>query len=386
MSVTDVIVSSAFFMSTWAIPKDSYVEIFPVYGNVGTVATCNAQGFFLQLGVMLPMYNALLVLYYFVTIRMGWNEQRFQKRVEPFGHAFIWTFGIATATTALVMELFGDAMGWCWIAENGTREIHMYRFLFWYVPLWLVFPWVVLGMSVVYFHVLKNDKKLEKYLRPFTQGDNQNHSNSAVGGSANDNITVTPPIQPSSPNSAKKSRVPFGTVSVSKLPHSPRCSVFGGSMRSSCGAKSIQSQQSKRTVASLRRSARKRSNAVAAQGVLYVLAFVLVYLWPTITRSMQVAGHLVPFPIYALFFFMLPLQGFLNCLVFFRPRVLTHLRERRRRHERAQRQEQASLQQQDLQGNLANILSIEKKNQCETEDRTDRTDQASDVHDGLEAA
>lgn len=72
MSTSDFIVSFAWFMTTWPIPKDENSVDNPsdiVYGNSGTMQTCTAQAFFIQLGIVTPFYNALLSCYYYLTIR-----------------------------------------------------------------------------------------------------------------------------------------------------------------------------------------------------------------------------------------------------------------------------------------------------------------------------
>ena len=85
MSSSDFIVSFAWFMTTWPIPKDDLVLDSPsdkVYGNIGTVQTCTAQAFFIQLGIVTPFYNAILSCYYYLTIRREWKEDDFKKRID----------------------------------------------------------------------------------------------------------------------------------------------------------------------------------------------------------------------------------------------------------------------------------------------------------------
>lgn len=60
MSLYDVLESVANFASTWAIPADTS----GVWHPRGNTWTCTAQGFFLTLGVAVPIYNAMLSYYY----------------------------------------------------------------------------------------------------------------------------------------------------------------------------------------------------------------------------------------------------------------------------------------------------------------------------------
>jgi len=51
MSICDLSMSGGIFMSTWPMPRD----VPNVFGNVGNVRTCTAQGFFEQFGVSTVM-------------------------------------------------------------------------------------------------------------------------------------------------------------------------------------------------------------------------------------------------------------------------------------------------------------------------------------------
>ena len=47
-----------------------------IWGAMGTTRTCEVQGFFLQLGLAIPMYNALLSIFFLLVIRYGVPEKR----------------------------------------------------------------------------------------------------------------------------------------------------------------------------------------------------------------------------------------------------------------------------------------------------------------------
>ena len=55
MSLLDVLSSLAYFMSTWPMPADTE----NVYGAVGNTASCSAQGFFIQLGLVSACFFGL---------------------------------------------------------------------------------------------------------------------------------------------------------------------------------------------------------------------------------------------------------------------------------------------------------------------------------------
>lgn len=102
MSVYDVLESIWNFGSSWPIPEGTENVIWAV----GTTASCTAQGYFLTLSVAVPIYNAMLSLYYVLVINFRFSDAYLRRWVEPTMHivAFTWAFGTATwaATTKLI--------------------------------------------------------------------------------------------------------------------------------------------------------------------------------------------------------------------------------------------------------------------------------------------
>jgi hypothetical protein len=66
MSVIDVVASSGWWLSTWAVPRDSEV---PAAFAAGNTASCVYQGTLLQIAIGAPLYNASLALYYLLVIK-----------------------------------------------------------------------------------------------------------------------------------------------------------------------------------------------------------------------------------------------------------------------------------------------------------------------------
>jgi hypothetical protein len=71
----------------------------------GNKATCTAQGFFITLGFAVPLYNAMICLYYMAIIRFNLKDDVISTRYEPWMHTVALmlplTFAIAAAS-------FGD--------------------------------------------------------------------------------------------------------------------------------------------------------------------------------------------------------------------------------------------------------------------------------------
>jgi len=287
MSVSDLLFSTFTFLTSWPIPDDTP----HLFGAVGNQQTCTMQGFFLQLGIVTPLYNFVLSLYYFLTLRMGWKQADFMK-IEKYLHLGVITFGLGTSIAGLPLKLYNNAMAWCWIApypldceesfrgdgpgncERGDNA-EIYRWAFWYGPLWCIIFWVMISMTLVYRKVLSLDKKLEKYTQTYTQTH-------AVGFLGRKNAT-----------------------------------------------------QAETTATNIARDSRKNSRKVATQGMFYVLSFFVTWTFPTVFRAMQLAhredeviNETRTFWILFLLAIFAPFQGFLNFLVYIRPRVLTRIANR----------------------------------------------------------
>ena len=72
--------------------------------------------------------------------------------------------------------------------------------------------------------------------------------------------------------------------------------------------------------------------AVFVQGIQFACVFILTFLFPTITRSQQLHKETVRFPVLFFMTLFLPLQGFLNSLVYFRKELQYYLCQAPRHH------------------------------------------------------
>jgi len=175
LSITDTFTSFSYALSTWPIPLDSP----NIYAALGTQATCTAQGFFIQASIATPMYNAMLSIYYLLTVRYGWKENQL-KKVEKYFFGIPIMFGLATAVASVVLKLFNNANLWCWISplpltckgslfNNGINDCErgnnasLYRFLFFYGPLWFVIITASIAMFLLYTSVRKTEQQAAKW-------------------------------------------------------------------------------------------------------------------------------------------------------------------------------------------------------------------------------
>mmetsp|Transcript_23111 Transcript_23111/g.54574 ORF Transcript_23111/g.54574 Transcript_23111/m.54574 type:complete len:568 (+) Transcript_23111:271-1974(+) len=299
MSLSDLMTSMAWFCTTWPIPKDDDSD---VYGNVGTTQTCTAQAFFIQLGIITPFYNALLALYYFLTIRMEWKEPAFKKKVEYIGHFIAIGWGLGTAISGLVLGLYNNSVVWCWISAHPLNcdsnddincirgeNANVMRFVFYYIPLWVMITLVCVFMFLVFLYVRGLEQKMDSYTRAYQVAA------SARMQSAGDKAT--------------------------KVKHSRR-SVLIAKMSAASGI-DINEYRNRRRY--------ERSRAVAKQGLLYAATFIATWLFGTITRLMQLANKTPSQWIFLLFAMLTPSQGFFNFVVYIRPRFIQFVKERKKK-------------------------------------------------------
>lgn len=171
MSIFDFLVCMSYFASTWPIPRDSPGVLWAL----GTTQSCTAQGFFIQLGIVAPLYNCCLSIYYMLVVKYGVPEDYMARNVEPWMHLGCLSIGLATAVASLPLTLFNNADLWCWIAPlpfncndsvtyGETTCIRgdnawIYRWAFFYAPLWASLLLVTIVNVVVYLTVRKGEKE-----------------------------------------------------------------------------------------------------------------------------------------------------------------------------------------------------------------------------------
>jgi hypothetical protein len=154
MSIYDILEGFWNFTSTWPIPRDTPNRLWAS----GTIGTCSAQGFFLQLALAVPVYNAFLAMYYMLVINFRFTEGTLVRYVEPAMHIFAGIMAFGTAIPVTGLGYMNDANLWCWIASYpvGCKDTVTYgyppendnpctrgnyawilRYALYFFPLWL---------------------------------------------------------------------------------------------------------------------------------------------------------------------------------------------------------------------------------------------------------
>mgnify|MGYP000313952378 CR=1 FL=1 len=161
LGISCVDISSSFWLglSTWPIPRETGIK-----GSRGNTLSCTVQGFFTQFGVASSFYNASLSVFYLLVIRYGWKEKRI-RQVEPFLHAIPILWGLGTSIAGTCLTIFNSANLWCWIASYQDRgaNANLYRWVFFYGPLWSMIFIVTINVILIFQHVRRIERITESY-------------------------------------------------------------------------------------------------------------------------------------------------------------------------------------------------------------------------------
>jgi hypothetical protein len=302
LSLAGLFRATGLFLSTWPMPAEQP----SVFGNVGSLASCNCQGFFIQFGLSAPLYVAMISVYYWLVIRHGWSERRI-RRIERYMHIVPWVCGLATAVMGLVLDLYNPRGFYCWIAPfpDGCHQdsdvpcargehSSTYGFFLYYAPLWVCFAFVLYCLGSVYFGMRREEMRTLKYRQPHLFQAYAENKNSP-SGSLEDNATTELERRRISRSIRQSITQSCDTLYTRFWSKSPNC----------------------------RRS--EKSTQVASQVIWYVLAFVAAHYSGTLQFLLLLfrPGY---FQVMLLQAFFEPLQGLFDFLVYRRPMYL-RLRE-----------------------------------------------------------
>jgi len=112
MSIVDVFYSAAFGLSIIPSPQVTSCSI-----GMGNLSTCTAQGFFMHLGMAVPAYNAMLSLFFLMTICYNMDQNTIVRTYEPFMHAYAVLPPLITAIIGAKKKLFFNEIAPCWVGD-----------------------------------------------------------------------------------------------------------------------------------------------------------------------------------------------------------------------------------------------------------------------------
>jgi hypothetical protein len=292
MSVFDIVGSIAWAFSTLPIPEYEYGEPTGIYGAKGNEATCTAQGFFIQLGYTSIFYNMSLSFYFMLVVRYGMKENQLKKLQLWLNlPALIVGFALAFGGIPYYSYVFSG----CYIPPPPLVEDYRFIVIFAVVPICTAIVILTANTLLVYWAVRKQMIAARKW-----------RISRAVPRSNNSTVAGT-------------------------LAASGRISMITDASGTSEEHWNRSSEMPKTVIERMERQ-------TFWQALFYLGAFYLT--WPILLVSQLNESAASSFPVVIIVFILAPLQGFLNFLLYARPRILKVLRDRRKARRRVQKSSQ----------------------------------------------
>lgn len=264
LCVGDIASSVAWFLSTWMFPTDTPGE---VWGNVGNVTTCRLQGFLLQFGITAaPLFNTIYAFLSLLLLRYRCADKDL-VRLEPYFHAIIWTSSFGMAAFPIFLELYHPTIQVCWIDSLRSRQARIFAIVMSVIPNWLCIGIAGVILFLIWSTVRATEDRMARYSRRFFNEEN---------------ISKT---DDSKDEGAEESGMPSSNVDLAV-------------------------QQT---------TSRERSESVKWQAIWYMTAFIGTYLLDLVVYAL-LGFNLWFEPLDWSAYFVYPMQGFFNFIVFCRPR------------------------------------------------------------------
>ena len=279
----DIILSSTFIASTMPSPPTE-----SVWGSIGTVTTCEIQGFLSTFAVLIvSFYNAALCAYYLCVIKYNISDSLFSERVEPYLHFISWVWSLSVTLCLLLYENYNPSDTVCWAGPypsdcisnpevdciRGDDAIILRNILL-PIPIFFVFVSYLTMLVIIWCSVKRQENRMNQY-RFQSQMELRNEDENER--------------------------------------------TFLSFVRSCCTKRRIREGRVRRT----------KLKEIEIQAYLYFASFMLTFGTLTIVRILDPDKGIGETPFLALIIgrIFFPLQGLFNVLVYMRPEVSSVLRQ-----------------------------------------------------------
>ena len=315
-------------------------------GSLGNMTSCRLQGFSIQMSHGTGAYNALLSIYYYLTICHGMSPQMWWSRYEQWAHGIILVLFATLGAIGVSIRLYNPIFSFCFIGSFPPgcddqdpfappcdrfppQDIGWIHELFGQSWVQLFMAIVVVTNVLIYKRVHDQNRSLEKYNYAQTTMTSTSHANPSKQAMSGP-LSSTPSLISSSSHRVPSEILsePHNTTALASVQSMQRKSVLRD-MGSRAEAMDDEEQQpskpdNDRPKEDLDPRIR-RERMVFRQCLLFTLAFILCYVGPTMFHLAQwIAGYRSFWQIVILNTFT-PLQGFFNVMIYARP---TYLRVR----------------------------------------------------------
>jgi hypothetical protein len=403
LGIGDLVASIAWFCTTWPVPKGTP----NVYGAIGNQTTCSVQGFFTQFSFIAVMYNFNLSIYYVLVVACQYSKKQIIT-IEPYMHAIAIVVTMGTAIPMAVLGLYNPAVWDCWIAPKplGCQETwdasfestpncergdnaSLYRFIFYYGPLWIIIIAIGILMFILVDYVRSIEKKLQRYNPTTTTAttttattttsqqqareDQQtknyattNNNSNNDDGDDDDDAKKLQRYNPTTTTTTATATTTAITTSQQQAREDQQIKNFASTNNNSSNNRSNNSNNddddddddaekanNSSAVGSVifnninnlilerrNREQLKRTTEILHQALYYMGAFLFTWIFPTVFQiTFLVSNHQVNYELLFMTAFIIPIQGLLNLIVYLRPKFI---KQRRRLH-RLNKQQQELL-------------------------------------------
>ena len=252
----------------------------------------------------------MLSTFYLLKIRFNVQDDKL-KRLEPALHAFPILFALSTSITALAKRLYGNVFWTCWINPDPPQpDFRYYQWFFLFAPVWICIIYQTSVMSTIWWTMRSQEKKMAlKYqLESEPMSPGTSHSRELHASSESNNDYSSNEHEGGATANDEDSRA-----------------FANESQRIANKFRKMKIENRRSSIINKRKW--RHSQMIATQGMLYVCAFYITWLFPTVQRIMELMGLPGNFVIQALDTCLLPLQGFLNVFIYVRPKYLFYRRK-----------------------------------------------------------
>lgn len=334
MSIVDFLSSFMYVLGPIPAQKEEYGLWYGNPGARGTATTCRVQGFFIQLGLAAIFYNVSLSTYFYLVVRHGWRESRFQAKKVNF---ILWIAPLALGLALAVMgiDLYQGYQGFCDLAVSELVYYSLQEMDFGYVtqgqtvnfviiPLAFSIAVLTILMVATYMYVRKIDQRASRWRFSGDLSSAANGSNQTI---SDDNIR-----DPNSSGTSQQVSEQMELARINGIPELPSSPSF----------------TSRSSTSSLK-------DAIFWQSIFYLLGFYIT--WPLLLVILCLPLEKVTFSMRLLVVTLLPYQGIHNFFVYIRPKIIVHRKKKTRQQEAMAREVQQQHHRQHRQERVADDQS-----------------------------
>ena len=113
LSICNCFASVAFFVGTWAIPKDN-VHNSSLWGNIGDTTTCNIQGFTIHVSMLaVAICTGFLCLQFLWIVKYDWSDEKLRKAELCMRGMLV--VAVISGIPLIPLELYNTTVSFCWV-------------------------------------------------------------------------------------------------------------------------------------------------------------------------------------------------------------------------------------------------------------------------------